>query len=164
MRKDGLVITGVGTKKLAMGHPASPVMRPTPPKDNFDNVIANVQVVKLADETINNSAVLQDDDELFFTLDANSEYVVEGHIDVLSGVVNIQDAFTYPADATYSLQMRVASYLQNGYYSVTIKFSLTTVSAGTLQYQWAQAVADASNTTVLAGSYLSYIKTPSQLI
>jgi hypothetical protein len=164
MRKDGLVTVGVGTKKLAMGHFATPIMRPTPPRDNFDNVTANVQVVKLADETVNNSAVLQDDDELFFTLDANSKYVIEGHFNIETGVGVYQDLFTYPADATYNLQLYLIDDLLNGDYSVSIKFTLTTVSAGTLQYQWAQLVSDASDTTVLAGSYLSYIKNPFLLI
>jgi hypothetical protein len=164
MRKVAVVQTGIGTKKLAMGHFAAPIMRPTPPRDYLDNVTANVQVIKTVDETINSSDVLQNDDELFFTLDANSEYVVEGHFNVETGAGGFQDIFTYPADATLGLQMRLDSNLQNGDYSASVKFTLTTVSAGTLQYQWAQLASDASDTTVLAGSYLSYIKTPFVLI
>ena len=163
MRKVAEIQTGISTKKLAMGHLASPIMRPAPPRDYLDNVIANVQVYKTVDETINGSAVLQDDNELFFSLDANSEYVIQGHFRITSGAGGYQDIFSFPADAVESLSLRLDSYLYNDDYSATVKFKLTTITAGTLQYMWAQSVSDPSDTTVLAGSYLSYIKTPYKL-
>lgn len=61
-------------------------------------------IIPTADESINNNT-LQDDDELFFSVDANSIYIIEGLLFFSTGALSTVDAqceFTFPAAATVS--------------------------------------------------------------
>lgn len=61
-----------------------------------------VHAVKSADETINNSSVLQDDDHLFATVLANTTYWVELNMRASGGTTeDLKFRFTRPADASF---------------------------------------------------------------
>lgn len=131
-------------------------------------------VVKTADETINNSAALQNDNELLIDVAANAYYEGEIYIFFTAAVAaGFKADFTAPAGAT----MRVSSFLVTTGGSVTFaatnalgsvsgivsagaaapyqnKFMLTTTNAGTLQFRWAQNTANVSDCTVHHGSWL----------
>jgi len=143
------------------------------------------RVVKSADETVNNSAVLQDDDHLTMTVAAGTyaaELVLAGT--AASGTPGLQIQLTYSGAFTTS----PASYLRGHDFSGSGTVSLTTTAGlstsrdvgtwsntatgnllklgglltltggGTLKLQWAQAGAHASNTVLKAGSYLQLTK------
>lgn len=126
------------------------------------------------DETINNSAVLQNDDDLFMAVAANAYYEGEVYIGfIANAAAGLKVGFTAPVGAT----MRCSSFhvntggvlvfnTTNALGSVTgitasgaqlpyhNKFMLTTTNAGTLQFQWAQNAAHASDCTLVQGSWL----------
>lgn len=128
---------------------------------------------KAADETINNSAALQNDNDLAIAVAGSAYYAGRVYIGYTSQVAaGLQVDFTAPAGAT----LRCSSYLASGvatpFGSTNAlgavgglpgtgaqlpymgMFMLTTTGAGTLQFRWAQSVANASNTTVHQGSWL----------
>lgn len=129
---------------------------------------------KTADETINNSAALQNDDHLFVPVAASAYYEGEVYLGFTANVAaGFQVDFTAPAGAT----LRCSAFLvvvagvttwntTNALGAVTGitasgaqlpymgKFMLTTTNAGTLQFRWAQNAAHASNCTVHQGSWL----------
>jgi hypothetical protein len=129
---------------------------------------------KTADEIVNNSAALQNDDHLLVAVAASAYYAGEVYLGYTSAVAaGMQVDFTAPAGAT----LRCSSYLASGVATpfgptnalgavgglpgtaaqlpYLGRFMLTTTNAGTLQFRWAQAVANASNTTVHQGSWLA---------
>lgn len=137
---------------------------------------------KMADETVNNSAALQDDDELAINLQPNSTYEIEAVIH-FSGdnapFSNMRAAFTGPelaiADFSYSATMSGAplapSYAEGDDSpltpipvdgvtpgaKVTVIFKgliATDGLGGPLTFRWAQDIAGAFNTTVHKNSYL----------
>jgi hypothetical protein len=69
-----------------------------------DNGIATMHLLarKSADETVNNSTVLQNDDHLFFTIGATEAWLVEAYlmVDGGSSSSDFQVAWTVPASAT----------------------------------------------------------------
>jgi len=133
------------------------------------------KVVKTADEIVNNSIVLQDDDELRFSGVANKNYsfVLTIFVQAASSTPDFQTAFTLPSGATgewttTSLTSDTAGLTadittadvhtvlsstppRHIIYEGVIRMGST---AGVCQLQWAQAIADASNTTVEIGSKL----------
>lgn len=130
-------------------------------------------VVKSADEIVNNDSTLQNDNELAFAVAANSIYRFQMWFRYTSNTTaDIKNAFTLPAGAVangVSWGLSVASAIvqvmdvsgswggQNA--TVTWVFTegliITAATAGTVQLQWAQNTPDVSDTTVLAGSVLS---------
>ncbi len=141
--------------------------------------IAREQLLrKTGDETVNNSLVLQDDDDLVFAVAANETWEFEANLLVTSAAAAGFDwDFTMPAATTYT---RKTSWLWDG---TTIRVVVSTAldtedshpgavavlasdvliirglivngaNAGSVQLRWAQNVADVSDTKVLAGSYL----------
>lgn len=143
-----------------------------------------IQLVrKTADETVNNSTTLQNDDELLASLAANENVVFMCYIihTSASGNADIKFAFTVPSGATINWSA------PNAHVSVTLSLSnpvVTTTSgtsrsfgsdpavfsqllvgrvsngatSGNLQLQWAQDTATAENTQVKAGSFLLVLR------
>lgn len=130
-------------------------------------------VVKTTNETVNNSATLQNDDELKFSIGADETWTYRFVLQANSGTTpDFRFAVTAPSGAT----CRVAyidpeGATSNGQYGCGV--STTTVSgnggvdvyeitgavtnganAGDVTLQWAQFTANASNTIVYAGSYV----------
>lgn len=142
------------------------------------SLITELRIVaarKTADETINNTSVFQDDDELFVSLEANVVYLARVHIVYNSGATpDFKYAFTLPSGTTapmWSFQgITTVSAFTYGVASSggvsglggtgadqpvdAFGVVITGSTAGTMQLQWAQETANASNTIVRAGSYL----------
>ena len=135
-----------------------------------------VSVIKSADETVNNSAALQNDNHLTFAVDANDEWTFRFVVQAQSGVTpGLQFAVTAPSGATCDISFidaegavtssNVACGVSSGLLAgngVTDVYEITGsvrngATAGNVTLQWAQQTADASNTTVYAGSYLNAI-------
>ena len=132
-------------------------------------------VRKTADEVVNASSTLQNDDVLLYALAANEVVTFVAALHVTSGTTpDIKFAFTVPAAATLRWGLSgpdmSASQSSNGTSGSAIAAPCAGVSlpnimwiagvvvnganAGNLQLQWAQNTSDASDTTVLANSWL----------
>lgn len=138
---------------------------------------------KTSDETVNGSNTLQNDDALVYALAASEKVVFQCFIAYNSGATpDIKAAFTVPASATIvwntasavadaggTVQMRAnrttsgtAMDLQGTGGDATVLLVGTVINstnAGDLQLQWAQNTSDASDTKVLANSWLRVEKT-----
>lgn len=134
-------------------------------------------VRKTSDETVNNSAVLQNDDALLLAMSASSTYLLDLRLIVNSGTTpDFKFTFTVPASTTGSIQIFEGSTPSTAAAVLQGPFSLTATSAtsgiagdqiilvqgvvvvsstaGNLQFQWAQNTANASDTKVKANSYM----------
>ena len=132
-------------------------------------------VRKAADETVSNSAALQNDDELLAAVAASTKYQFTAYLRCSGdGTYDIKFSWTVPAGATVlwsALGYGTAGVFgfypstdadpvpmgTNGATVVTVLFVGTVVVAGTagnLQLQWAQNSAFATDTKVLANSHL----------
>lgn len=146
----------------------------TVPNFNSSTVVT---IRKTADETVNNSATLQNDDVLLLALAANETWyftLVFSHVG--NGTADIQYAFTVPAGATLKWGCIARTDTSDSFGGCTditssgtaepagagtgnrIVLSMGVVAnggtAGNLQLQWAQNVATVVDTKVLANSYL----------
>jgi len=135
---------------------------------------------KTADETVNNSATLQNDDHLVYALAASEVVAFECRLTYNTGATpDIKFAFTVPASATLKWNT-VGAWRDNGGTVVpqtdvaasgtamafggfgapddtTVTLSGTVVNstnAGNLQLQWAQDTANGSDTIVRANSWM----------
>lgn len=133
-----------------------------------------VSVVKSADETVNNSSTLQDDDELLFSVAANSVYKFQMWLRYTSSTsADIKNSFTVPAGATIvgiSIGLFTDSTTQtflvpsqswggqNATPAAVFIEAMVVVgaTAGTVQLQWAQNTPEVSDTIVLESSNLTY--------
>jgi hypothetical protein len=141
---------------------------------------ARIKIIrKAADEIVNNSSTLQNDDDLYFAIAANEVWQFRFVISILSGTTpDFQMAITVPTGATIAagaVFVNTAGALIHGNYLASgtawdiqtngvlagdeVVFEIegyvsNDVTAGNVQLQWAQYLADASDTTVKAGSYL----------
>lgn len=136
-------------------------------------------VVKSADETVNNSTTMQSDDELTFTVAANSVYTVKAIIRYDSGATpdfKFQwiaptaatiDGVAHVADSSYtaagaviaeSTAITTTAGLGAGMPGpILCDFTVMTgANAGSVTLQWAQNTLDASDTKVLADSWLEH--------
>lgn len=140
--------------------------------------------LKTADETVVNSAVVQDDDQLFLPVEANASYVFTGWIWFTSPVttVDLRAAFSLPAGST---MWRSAFGQPNGATTVTgvidtsvlsfgsadgrgawttpmaihyMGYVVTAGTAGNLQFRWGQVAAGADEVRVKAGSWIQLIR------
>lgn len=134
-------------------------------------------VVKASDETLNNNNVAQNDDELFFAVNANEVW----HISLFlrytsaSGAPAIKTQWTIPVGA--SIARNMCGLEQNGAADAdgTVAYAIVTgvgdtrtfrkdylyiggVNGGTVQFQWAQNNATVEDTTVKANSHIRAIK------
>ena len=137
-------------------------------------------LAKSADETVNNSDVMQNDDTFSFAVSANTKYIWRMHV-IVTGATNAdwKFQFTGPAAPTaayygsmgcFEFAAGVTPAVQASALSTSLTVGMSTTfavlsingilqngaNAGTLQFQWAQATAQVSDTKVLAGSYLEY--------
>lgn len=135
---------------------------------------SQIHIQKPADETVNNTIVLQNDDNLTFAIWANETWIGEILVDYTSPLAqDIRFAITAPAGATcvYSVMdfdegtaaiantacptaiiMTTDSATDE---SALISFSVVNAgTAGNVTLQWAQWTAAAVNTVVHDGSYL----------
>lgn len=148
-----------------------------------------VVIRKTANETINNSATLQNDDELVFAAAANTTYAIKLFVIYdAAQAADFQYTFTLPASATGyksttntitttttcsgtsgSLVFNDITTTNNNVGAAGVGSTCTVMidgtviiagTAGNVQFKWAQAVADASNATVQANSWLSYRRLP----
>ena len=126
-------------------------------------------VRKTADEIVNNSTVLQNDDHLLFAVAANEVWEIRVAMIVAStAVADFKYAFTVPtggaiyapggyttdSDATIAVAVL---YTANQTMSTTVAVNRRYIggaNAGNVQFQWAQNTAEVSNTKVLANSYI----------
>ena len=133
------------------------------------------KVVKSADEIVNNSAVLQDDDELFFTPTINKSYSATLFVWVTSVVTpnaNFKYALSLPTGAvaergTGSWSSTSARDTQDAIVALSPSITSTDIkwlaipyrivmggTAGNIIFQWSQDVARNNDMTVLKGSLL----------
>jgi hypothetical protein len=136
------------------------------------NFGANIRrIYKSADETVNNSDVLQNDNDLFFSIGANEVWTFYIRAIINSGTTpDLVLNFTVPSGATGGWAQL---YLSGGVAERSFGGSGLAVSTsgsdqtyspggvvingatpGTVQFQWCQNVATMSDTTIKAGSFL----------
>uniref|UniRef100_A0A6M3IYH6 Uncharacterized protein n=1 Tax=viral metagenome TaxID=1070528 RepID=A0A6M3IYH6_9ZZZZ len=139
----------------------------------YDEALATVAITrvrKTADETVNNSDVLQNDNHLLFAVAANEVWELTINILALSATAtpDLKANITVPAGATGALQWigstnYTETYAIGGLNPVfplvaTLGlFQLKAIvvngaNAGNVQFQWAQQTATVQNTTVKANS------------
>jgi len=140
-------------------------------------------VRKTADETVNNSAVLQNDDHLLLAIAANEVWLVVFYLNLLQGdsttplykfAVTVPDGATLifggPMETTTTGVANVIGTTTSGgaltqrtaanAIDALMLFAIVTngATAGNIQLQWAQALTQAVNTKVLANSCLIAFK------
>ena len=138
----------------------------------IDTFIAKHQYVyKSADETVNNSAVLQNDDHLSLSVLANEVWEFRAFVLVNGGTTpDIDFKWSVPAGTTmlWGTQNSSDSLLTTKNESSTVFLGTSgsnqhvvwtgvifvSSTAGNVTLQWAQDVATASDTKVLKGSYI----------
>lgn len=147
-------------------------------EDNGTNWLALGEgvILKAADETVNNSTTLQNDDHFAFPIDANAKWFFQLILDVVGVSVNadLKLDWSLPASATYKAQRGTqaagdvasatptalataafASGLLNGENMIQVLGWITAgASAGTATLQWAQNTLTAENVVVKAGSLM----------
>jgi hypothetical protein len=127
-------------------------------------------VRKTADETVSNSTILQDDNDLFFAIGANEIWSVNLVVVLTSSTVaDFRGAITAPSGATgqwgragsnnYTALDGSAYDFHSGQGATRVMVILDAlvvngVTAGNVRFQWAQDVAEVSDTKVLTNSYL----------
>lgn len=139
-----------------------------------------VVVRKRADETVNNSSTLQNDDDLVIAIEANETWRFEAMILFNSAATpDIKVGFALPPGATVSwidlsrvtsdtpemnepvtTSGAVARNSGTGADSVLVLYGIVVNggSAGDVRVQWAQSSTNASDTKVLATSYLMGVR------
>jgi len=145
------------------------------------NSLVPLYVKKTANEIVNNSTVLQNDDQLALAIEANTTYKGKLRLIVNSPTTaDFKCKFTFPAGMTASIEgyegssPGAASAVLVGPIDQTVTAVFSTVAAdqililegtftnganaGTLQLQWAQNAAVVGDTTVKANSELELRK------
>lgn len=137
------------------------------------NILSRV-AFKTSAQTVNNSATLVADSQLFIAVPANTNCIFTSRFVYTSGTTpDIKFAFTYPVGAvgSYTLYGIAAgtssisafhqtetsvSALEGGTGQACTMTGSWTIgaNAGVIQLVWAQNTANASNTQVLAGSFI----------
>jgi hypothetical protein len=137
--------------------------------------VRGVSARKVLDETVNNSSTLQDDNELFVALTANNTYVFSLTLSYISGTTpDFKFKFNIPAGASMAYGVMgldtaggftTAGNLNSGNtpsiggsagdaMAICKGTVIVSSTAGNLSLQWAQNVANVSDTIVRAGSIL----------
>ena len=141
----------------------------------YDEAVADAvtKIRKTADETVNNSDVLQDDDELLKAVGANEVWWIDMLLLAVSATTtpDINLGFTIPAGATLRSYVKFGFITSSsvdattsgsafqvdasgGSYYHTYLLYIGGANAGTIQLQWAQWVATAEDTKILANSFM----------
>ena len=139
-----------------------------------------LEAYKTADETVNGSAALQNDNELFVVVAANARYDFELRIVHNSGTTpDFKFGWTFPTGTTmfynqlnvplagsaFALFAQIQTDTPQGEGAAADRGIhawgkvLVGTTAGTLQFQWAQSTSNGSDTIVRAGSYLTLRRT-----
>jgi len=131
-----------------------------------------VTILKSADEIVNNSTTYQDDNELFLPVGVNQYWTFELYaIFTGNATADIKFTFTVPAGAVMfwgvqgyfdgNTDLRDQTQAVVGAANGATERGVllqgiidTAAAAGNMQLQWAQNVANASDTTVIKGSSL----------
>jgi len=138
-----------------------------------DDFVPLHSVVKTSTETVNNSTVLQNDDELFFSYDASAIYDFDltlYYTIKLSSDLKFGFLVGDVTDLRWSFYSQMGSsynYASSSVYSLTVGSDQTdrvlTVhgtfrsgSAGTINFQWAQNTAISEDTQILQKSYIVF--------
>lgn len=139
---------------------------------------------KSADETVNNSSVMQNDDHLSFAIGASEVWVVSFHLFVsaASATPDLKVALTLPAGATSAMgiigpatanTILAGDAILQSFTDATTALTVGVIidstannvvrysacienstNAGTVQLQWAQSAATASDTKVRKNSFM----------
>ena len=127
---------------------------------------------KAADETVNNSDVLQDDDELKWDVAANEVWAFTGYFRKLSTIATVKYQWSIPVNATlFSKRTNTAPGAEIAH-NVSDTVSADAVlqvshyfgiyiggdTGGTVNLRWAQNVASVSDTTVKANSWIVAVR------
>lgn len=132
---------------------------------------SDLYTFKLTNETVNNSTALQDDDDLTFSLPANSAWAIEMALFYSSSAAaGLDVSFTCPLNAfmylnrtdTQAIVADCGNIITSAGLGVSTAnntsvkyYGLVNVQdAGDLTLQWAQNAADPTNTVLRRGSYL----------
>lgn len=158
---DGDLLEGNGTNYVPMGR---------------------LKVWKTTDETVNNSATLQDDDalvlalatgtsyrfnfEVYWSTDDTADFQFLAAFTGTSSALYVITEFVIPAGTTMireEVRTSFATYTANASGGSTHGYAriigiITTTSTGNLKLTWAQATMNASDTKVLIGSSLEAVK------
>src|SRR5581483_6501503 len=155
--------------------------------DGTSNLFRDLFVRKSANETVNTSAALQNDDQLVLSVLASSKYILDAYIIYdTNTTADFRCSWVGPSGATLawtvtglatastavsgSIIMAVAAIGDGGVQVIGGAGSGTQVAAritglltvsttaGTLQFRWAQGTSDASDTIVVADSYMRLVK------
>lgn len=134
-------------------------------------------VLKAADEIVNNSATLQNDNELFLTVEP-ATYLLDGWLRHQSPTAaDLKLDFTSPSGTsghwtsfglmntatttsgdllaeTLTISQTCTAGGAGSNVAVVLKGTIVVTTAGTLQLRWAQQTATASDTTMRANSWL----------
>lgn len=129
---------------------------------------------KTADETVNNSATLQNDNHLFLSVAASTTYELTGLLVYTSGATpDFKFGWTFPSGltmrytvlatvggtfGTYGQVQTAVPAIDGAGSELTVPIMgivIVSSTAGTLQLQWAQNTANASDTKLHTNSYIS---------
>jgi hypothetical protein len=138
-------------------------------RDNM-NAVLSYRKMKAADETVNTSATLQDDNDLFFSGLVGESWGVTVALNVNSGTTpDFKTNWNKPAGATakhatfYSNPTASQPWTSSDLVFATdateqliVIYAAIVIggTAGTVTFQWAQNTSNASNTIVRAGSFM----------
>lgn len=179
-------LSGTHAARLAASHIAGTLWKETDTGlvylDDGSNWIiwkGDGHVRKTADETVNNSTTLQNDDHLFFPIEAGERWFAEAVLKLEGSSENADFQFdwTGPAGASFAWERYInqASFLgvttgnnpnalsssaltigsRNGVQAIVLAGWFTAAgTAGTIRLRWAQNTATVENSKVLTDSFL----------
>lgn len=169
LSKTGTSVLGWTNLKLLRGAGAgnAPTEIDVPTGATTFAALTDVKVVrKTADETVNNSSILQNDDHLLFAIAASE--VWEFRIFLYMAIKSASDlkcTVTAPVACTIfgmlsnvevinTVAESILIAADSNYFAVYQGIAINGANAGNIQFQWAQNAAVAENTIVYANSFI----------
>lgn len=162
MAKDIITRVAIDVRKLGASHSGSPLMNPRNlvPIDNSPFVSG--RVAKYSNETVFNSNIMQNDDELFFSVSAGGVYRVRIHMvfQCSSNLPGTQHSFNFSGGGmpTFITSSTISGSFP-GIFVYEANWQLTATLAGTVTLKWAQSNPQPFDLVLVAGSYLVYTQT-----